>query len=462
MKITSRRLSLFLGPLFSLLVTGCTTLSFVEDFSPSEELGPGQALSPFSDSKIRIAQTLVGKEDWIIIIDNLCAAREEKGLAHELHAQFAMSDMERQAYRVAANRASSEDLKAEDCILGASLEVPIRTFSLPKPKTTTLQTAQHTEPAIDPLSHQQQHLDYLGFFKNLEKIRSTTIDKDRRPIIAIVDTGVDSQHEDLKDVMWTDSQGHHGRDLVQGDNEPQDGHGHGTHVAGLAAAASENGIGITGIGRAQIMAVRVLDNSGSTTTDVVTNGILWAADHGADVINLSLGGQVKEFSPALQEAIAYAANKNIFIVAAAGNDGLELSDSFRMEPAGFAKDIKGMVSVGSVDTERQMLSEFSNFSGSYVEILAPGAADSAGEKLEGLLSTVPGDPKYSRMAGTSMATPIVAGAVAVIISKYRLTDTEYTASDIEDELRGLGRPEDSLKNYSIEGRVLDLNRLNSR
>lgn len=444
----------------NLFFTGCATTSSVEDFSPNNDRNSQQVLSPFSDSKIKIAQKLIGKEDWIVIMDNPCAAQQQRGLAQELYGKSAMSDMERQAYRLPASKAKSEDFLIENCVLGASLEVPIRTFALPKPTGEVSVKSTLSSDSKDPLSSFQQHLNFLGFFDVIETIRSLTLEKDRRPVIAIVDTGVDDKHEDLKDVMWSDNEGHHGRDLVKNDNEPMDEHGHGTHVAGLAAAASENGIGISGIGRAQIMAVRVLDSSGATSTDVVANGIIWAADHGADVINLSLGGEVKEYSPVLLEALTYAINKNVLVVAAAGNDGLELSEKFRMEPAGLAKEIRGLISVGSVDSESNKISEFSNFSSAYVELLAPGAVNSAGDHTDGLLSTVPGRIKYSRMAGTSMATPVVSGAAALIIARQRLSDKEYTAAELEEELLRLGRPDDDLKKFVLDGRVLDLKRLN--
>src|SRR5690606_37249544 len=135
--------------------------------------------------------------------------------------------------------------------------------------------------------------------------------------IAIIDTGVQYDHPDLAGKVVR------GYDFVDDDWDPYDGNGHGTHCAGIAAAVTNNGRGIAGMApNATIYAVRVLNNSGSGTLDDVANGIIHAADSGADVISLSLGASVG--ATTLKNAVDYAWNKGVVVVAAAGNNGTSL------------------------------------------------------------------------------------------------------------------------------------------
>ena len=132
--------------------------------------------------------------------------------------------------------------------------------------------------------------------------------------IAIVDTGVDLSHPDLASKIVP------GYDFVNSDSLPQDDNGHGTHVAGIAAAIGNNGTGIAGVSwGARIMPVKVLDLSGNGSFADVAAGMTWAVDHGAQVINLSLGGTSS--SSVLQDAVDYAYANNVTVVAAAGNSG---------------------------------------------------------------------------------------------------------------------------------------------
>ncbi len=134
-------------------------------------------------------------------------------------------------------------------------------------------------------------------------------------LIAILDTGVDMSHPDLKAKVTSA-----GRDFVNSDDDASDDQGHGTMVAGIAAASSQNGLGIAGVAWASpILPVKVLDEKGLGTAADVAAGIIWAADSGAQVINLSLGGESP--SETLKEALKYAYEKNVVIVAAAGNGG---------------------------------------------------------------------------------------------------------------------------------------------
>jgi thermitase len=205
--------------------------------------------------------------------------------------------------------------------------------------------------------------------------------------IAIVDTGVDLDHPDLVRKIVA------GYDFIDGDDQPDDVGGHGTHCAGIAAASTNNGEGIAGIcANCTIMPVRVLGPDGGSASDVA-NGIVWAVDHGAKVISLSLGGLFE--SIAQNEAIDYAWSKGAVIVAAAGNYGV--SDAHY--PAFYPK----CISVGATESDDRR-ADYSNY-GDWVDVAAPGSF---------IMSTVPDG--YEMMSGTSMATPAVAGLAGLVWS----------------------------------------------
>ncbi|HEX9774386.1 MAG TPA: S8 family serine peptidase [Actinomycetota bacterium] len=235
-------------------------------------------------------------------------------------------------------------------------------------------------------------------------------------VIAVVDTGVDYRHEDLAANAWTnpgevadnglddDGNGYvddvHGWDFIgsfytspQEDDDPLDTLGHGTHVAGIAAAA-DNGIGVLGVAPgAQVMPVRVLDDYGFGFGSTIAQGIRYAADNGADVINLSLGGY--QPSPILRDAVNDAVAAGAAVVAAAGNAYYYSIPSY---PAG----VPAAISVAAASREDQVKTWWSDFGN--VDFIAPG---------EEVLSSIPIDA-YARYSGTSMAAPHVAGALALI------------------------------------------------
>ncbi len=234
-------------------------------------------------------------------------------------------------------------------------------------------------------------------------------------IVAVLDTGVDYNHSDLNDNIWTntkeiagngiDDDGNGYIDDVSGwnfsddNNDVLDRNGHGTHVAGTIAGEN-NDSGVTGIAYdAQIMPVKVLNDSGSGSYSSVADGIYYAVDNGAQVINLSLGGS--RSSTQLELAIKYADSKGVTVVMAAGNN----SDSEPGYPGRYA-DESGIV-VGAVDSDNQM-ADFSNRAGddNLAYVTAPGVD---------VYSTVPNNG-YDSYSGTSMASPHVAGVVALMLS----------------------------------------------
>ena len=227
--------------------------------------------------------------------------------------------------------------------------------------------------------------------------------------IAIIDTGVDLDHPDLKANLMA------GYDYVDYDAIPEDGNGHGTNVAGIAAAAL-NGIGVSGVApAAKILPVRVLDDYGSGYISDVANGIIYAADR-AKVLNLSLGGTGS--STTLQNAINYAANtKGRLVVAASGNCGDSYyylnGCSYVNQPSypGAYSNVLAVAATNNYDSH----ASFST-SGSQVDVSAPG--------VDIYNTFIPNS--YYAESGTSQATPHVAGLAALIWAKY----PSYTAAQV--------------------------------
>lgn len=223
--------------------------------------------------------------------------------------------------------------------------------------------------------------------------------------IAIVDTGVDLTHPDLSSKIVQ------GTDTINNDNNPSDDHGHGTHIAGISAAMTNNSRGVAGISwGAKIMPVKVLDEESSGTDTTVSEGIIWASDHGAKVINMSLGGYF--YSQTMQDATDYALSKGVIVLAAAGNEG---TDDI-LYPAGN----KNVLGIGAVESSG-LVADFSNHNKS-VDLTAPG--------VDALSTYWDGGHIYAYLSGTSMATSFASGTAALVYSKY----PEKTASQIADRM----------------------------
>jgi len=216
-------------------------------------------------------------------------------------------------------------------------------------------------------------------------------------VVAVIDTGCDYNHEDLKNNIWSDEEGNHGYDFANGDKDPMDDHGHGTHCSG-SIGAERNGLGIVGVSPiVKIMCLKFLSGSGSGTSEGAIKSIQWAVDHGAKILSNSWGGG--GFSQALYDIIKYAEDRGVVFVAAAGNS----ATSNKMYPAGY--DLGNIISVAASDEEDKKAS-FSNYGVPHVDVAAPGVS---------ILSTVPNN-KYASYRGTSMACPHVSGAVALLLT----------------------------------------------
>ena len=271
----------------------------------------------------------------------------------------------------------------------------------------------HAAPAS---AANDEHFDLLWGLQKVRAEQAWAKGKGSGAIIAIVDTGVDLQHEDLKGAFVA------GRDFVDDDNDPDDENGHGTHVAGIAAARANNSLGVAGVApQAKIMPIRVLDEDGEGNGNEIDAGIRWAADHGADVINLSLSGNVlldALLGDGLSSAVNYAWSKGVVSVASTGNQGFSSSTS---------ANVIMVTATTKYDTEASYATRPGSAQWS---MAAPGGSSDEGNNTR-VLSTYgkPGSStKYAFMTGTSMAAPHVTGAAAV------LRGLGYTPSQTVDRL----------------------------
>lgn len=222
-------------------------------------------------------------------------------------------------------------------------------------------------------------------------------------IIAILDTGIDSNHPDLAGKVIT-------RKNFSRSFTVEDVNGHGTHVAGIAAAVANNGLGIAGLAcQARLMNVKVLDDTGSGSYSGISQGIIWAADNGADVINLSMYGGLESMT--LKQAVDYAWNKGVVVLSAAGNGG----NSNPAYPAYYDTCIS-VTAVNPIDR----LYSFSNY-GAWVDIAAPGESQ----------STLPENTYGTRM-GTSMAVPFASGLAALALT---IAEDSNGDGKLNDEVR---------------------------
>lgn len=289
-------------------------------------------------------------------------------------------------------------------------------------------------------------------------------------IVAVVDTGVDYNHEDLKNVMWTnaseipdngiddDNNGYiddvYGINTLtknaqgQATGNPMDTHSHGTHVSGTIAAEQNNGKGIAGIAaNAKIMAIRTVPNSGDETDRDVVESFLYAAQHGARLINCSFGKKVNEGGMIVSETIKHIGETyGTLVIAAAGNDSFgpfrwhDLDRSPRY-PASF--DNEHLLVVASSQSNGGF-SSFSNIGVVGVDLAAPGSD---------VYSTTPGN-RYGNMSGTSMASPTTAGVAAQVLSYFPGLD----ALELKEVLMKSVTPVPAFSGRIVTGGRVDLMR----
>ena len=271
-------------------------------------------------------------------------------------------------------------------------------------------------------------------------------------VVAVLDTGIDRSHPDLAQNIWTnpgetlnglddDGNGYvddlNGWDFAYGDNNPSDVDGHGTHTAGTVGARGNNALGVVGVNwQVKLVALKFLDDTGSGYSSNAILAMQYANRMGIKVSNNSWGGG--GYSQALFDAInASKANNHLFI-AAAGNSNIN-NDSTPHYPSSYNLD--NVISVASI-TSTDARSSFSNYGATSVDLGAPGS---------GILSTTPGNT-YSSYSGTSMATPHVAGAAAMIAGLR----PAWTYGQVRDAILKTTRPLPALAGLTVTGGTLDL------
>lgn len=268
--------------------------------------------------------------------------------------------------------------------------------------------------------------------------------------IAVIDTGVDHTHKDLKANMWVneaekngeagvddDGNGYvddiHGYDFANNDGDPKDGHGHGTHCAGIIGAVHDRN-GVRGVmNKVKIIGIKFLTDKGSGTTENAIKSIDYAIKVGANVMSNSWGGG--GFSQALKDSIIAANEAGIIFVAAAGNSrrNNDTSDTY---PANY--EVENVISVGAMDGAGKKAS-FSNYGKKTVHVFAPG---------KDIISTVKNNG-YQKMSGTSMATPFVSGAMGLLLSR----NPNMSPAEAREQLTATSVKNGSLDSYTVSGRM---------
>ena len=427
-------------------------LTNISSSCPSEKMN-----SPFKSQKIHVSQTwfkgirkaTTTSNQLVITFDVQCMDSSEKSvrfIGHKINLSKIPHGMKRYSMSFEFPSTVSENsiLQAAEgnpCILGITEQMKVRQFQ-----------AAATTTVSDPKVSEQTYLEFLNFDQSLS-MRSATTQKIR---VAVIDTGVNYNHADLSTQMWSNSRGETGYNFIAGNAFPLDDDGHGTHVAGIIGAANNNNAGIAGIAgdHVEIMAVKVLDAQGGGTAEGVYNGIAFAIANGAEIINLSIESLGK--NPLLEQGIFEAVEAGVLVTMAAGNAETLIDANNLYAPAYIGPFYSGAISVASVDTNTEALSSFSNYSSQYIEMAAPGSFDTASGL--GILSTYRSD--YSRIMGTSQATPMITAGAVLLMAYLKSQNVSYTPASIENWLRSFGkRSLASLSDFVNGGTVLDLGAL---
>jgi uncharacterized protein YkwD len=307
----------------------------------------------------------------------------------------------------------------------------------------------------DPLTPQQYYFNTInaytarnGFFP-----AETRLGVNTNVTVAVIDTGIELTHPDLIDSLWTNSDGDHGYDCLRGIPVPADDNGHGTHVSGIIAAGINNGIGVEGLmgSRAKILSYKAFRADGTGSLSCILNGISFAVRNGAKVINLSLG--YVGLDEAFRTYLNWAVSQGVFVATAAGNDGLAMvaGDPARVSiPGAYAKDIFGVMNVGSIDAQTLAKSSFSNYSNTLVEMSAPGS-----NMANGIMSTWL-NASYTFKHGTSMSAPMVSAAAALAVGFTRSRGFVISPAHIENLISQTAYVQNGLLSYFKGGKILNL------
>jgi thermitase len=236
----------------------------------------------------------------------------------------------------------------------------------------------------------------------------TLSDGDKRVVVAVIDTGLDASHPDIKNNLWHNKKdGIWGWDCITNTANPVDDHSHGTHIAGIIGASMNLSTGTSGVAHhVSIMPVKYYSDSATGAENLrhSTEALKWAIKHGAKIINYSGGGP--EYSAAEHEVLLLAKKNGILVVAAAGNEKQNIDiEGNQYYPCSYKLD--NIICVSGINVHGDLVPS-SNWGKKQVGLVAPG---------ENILSTTPG-ARYSYMSGTSQATAFVSGVAVLLLSKY--------------------------------------------
>jgi hypothetical protein len=398
---------------------------------------------------------------YVAVTDSKCVRESvsPKGLQNLNSKVFTASTEDSLVF--AADLLSPEQVDALDeadpCLIGVS---PNLTYRL------NLSSGQITDQS------EQEYLGKMNFNPSIDSFYGPggIPESGTSALVAVIDTGADYNHPDLSANMHRGPNGIGFEATPRTLNTPPVYDGmdmdiHGTHVSGFVAGFGGNGVGITGIAPrgVKIIPIKVfyLDSNRRVSSDTqsVIRGMDFALSQNADVINMSLG--IEAYDPAYLSAIQRVVASGVFVAVAAGNGGFSISMNRPDSPAMFGGQISGMLTVGSVDAATDQRSPFSNFNPAVVEITAYGSHLGKPRGLggmghpNGVYSTVPGSG-YDWLPGTSMSSPQVAAAGALVKALGRVRGRNFTPSQIEDLIVRSARKDPALTTAFREGSVLDL------
>ena len=435
--------------------------------------------TPFEKNKIQIDESLLENEVDIqsssgqiqnkmvmpleiklgLVVDPLCLSQSESPvlvLGQVVEVPAELSQLNRAAISLTFNKGEidldqlTRDMDQSPCLIGISED-----------QTVTLENVHSSSTASgfnDPRVGEQAHLDFVNHSESIDLQNKITASV----VVAVVDSGIDENHPDFEGLLWDDGQGNHGRNFTTSSTsnsdltDLSDANSHGTHVAGLIAAKQNNNTGTVGLNGdfVRIMTAKVFGSDGRASVVTIYNGLRYAIENGADVVNLSLS--TEKANTILDQGTMEAVNAGLVVAMAASNDSEEITFSNCPSPACFGRVANGAMTVASVDTSTGNLSVFSNYSLNFVEIAAPGSESG---RQRGLLSTVAGS-SWGRKLGTSMASPVVVAAAAFLIGYLKTKNINYTPASIEAFLKEKGSRENSAIRSSVQGgRVVDFGQI---
>lgn len=316
------------------------------------------------------------------------------------------------------------------CIIGISDNIRI---NVPRNERIESQLTAQSTSLI-----QYNHLQFMNANQAKARYFSSIMNQGRPIRISIIDSGIDFSHPDLNRIR-------HSSENFSSASSDRDVNGHGTHVAGLAASMLDFNPAAV-----RLINAKALDDDGGGAISSIFNAVIYSVQQGADIINMSLSADSNLTYPIFHEALAYAARNNVLVVVASGNENKVVGSLFDPNPLtgpwpSALATIDGILNVGSIDIDSQSKSTFSNY-GANVEIWSAGCKNSSTRPYQGLNSARVGGG-YIDYCGTSMASPIVAGAAGLAI-KHFISKSEPIATSILEEI---------MKDSVSTNGILDLN-----